>query len=778
MRDNGRHLWRRTPFVTGFAAFSVLIWIFLKGIGMKKTGLSIKTLKRSSVVAAFLLLVFLFLTVRIFLIQFLDFSRYQKKVVDQLTTESPVRAARGEILDAAGRVLATNRTVYRISLYPGIIARSEGDVANTIAEGLSALVAGLSAEKVHEHIGHTNELIRTVVRETDTETARAVLSFIAEHELDEMVAVEAVSDRYYPYESLAAQVLGFTGSDGQGLYGLELQYNSALAGVPGSYITARDSTGNELPNQYEAYVPATDGGTLHTTIDAYVQAVLEEQLERTMLESGAANRVCGIVMNVNTGAVLGMATAPSFDLNDPFTLNEYAQAEIRALGLKPGTEEYTKTKNALLLESWSNKAVTEIYMPGSTFKALTCSMVLEEDAVTNLEERFFCSGALAVADRLIHCHKVGGHGSLTFTEGLQNSCNPVMMTISARIGTTCFYQYVSSFGMLAKTGIDLPGEGNSIFHAESNFTALDLATASFGQNFKVSVLQMITAISAIANGGELVTPYVVERITDTDGNEVYHRNTEVKRRVISEDTAKTVATILEGGVSGDGGAKNAYVAGYRVAAKTGTSEKIGDDRSARIGSCVGFAPADDPQIAVIIVVDEPTCAVKYGSAVAAPYVGNVFEAVLPYLGVEPIYTEEELKNLTVTVPDLVGYSTSEAEKILAELGFSYQFKGEGATVTAQLPAAGTKVLQNGASLVLTCGEAQKSTEAAVPALVGLTATEANRLLLNSGFNIVIDGAKDYFKADKVVCAQSPAAGTVVPLGTAVTVSFPYDEKKE
>ncbi len=743
---------------------------------MKKAGLSTKTLKRSSVVAAFLLLVFLFLTVRIFLIQFLDFERYQKKVVDQLTTESPVRAARGEILDAAGRVLATNRTVYRISVYPAVIARAGEGVADTIAKGLSRLAKGITEEKVLEHLSHTRELIRTVVKETDTETATAVLKFISDEGLSEMIAVEAISDRYYPYESLAAQVLGFTGSEGQGLYGLELQYNTALAGIPGSYITARDSTGNALPNSYEAYVPAVNGGTLHTTIDAYVQAVLEAELEKTMLESGAKNRVCGIVMNVNTGAVLAMATAPAFDLNDPFALNAYAEAELAALGVRPGTEEYTKSKNALLLESWSNKAVTEIYMPGSTFKALTCSMVLEEDAVTNLEERFFCSGALAVADRLIHCHKVGGHGSLTFTEGLQNSCNPVMMTISARIGTTCFYNYVKTFGMLEKTGIDLPGEGNSIFHAESNFKELDLATASFGQNFKVSILQMITAISSIANGGELITPYLVERIEDANGNEVYRHEVEVKRRVISEETAKTVATILEGGVSGDGGAKNAYVAGYRVAAKTGTSEKIGDDRSARIGSCVGFAPADDPEIAVIIVVDEPTCAVKYGSVVAAPYVGNVFEAVLPYLGVEPIYTDAEAENLTVTVPNCVGYTAAEAEKALSALGISCELKGEGDSVTAQVPAAGSKILKKSAAVVLSLGDRESRHEGEVPNVVGLAASEANLLLQNSGFNITIAGAKDYFKADKIVSAQMPAAGTVLPYGTAVTVYFPYEEK--
>ncbi len=745
---------------------------------MQKKGVSVRTLRRSSVVAIFLLLCFLFLAVRIFFIQFFDFGRYQQKVLDQLTTRSTVRAARGAILDSAGRVLATNRTVYRISLYPSVIADADEKTRELIVRGLSESVEGLSADKVREHLSHTNELMRTVVRETDHDTASGVVAFVAEHKLSEMIAVEAVSDRYYPYGSLAAQVLGFTGSDAQGLYGLELQYNTALSGVAGSYITARDSTGNRLPNQYEAYLPAVDGATLNTTIDAFVQAVLEKELEATMIESGAANRTCGIVMDVNTGAILAMATAPTFDLNDPFTLNAYAEAELNALGLLPGSEEYTKTKNALLLESWSNKAVTEIYMPGSTFKALTCSMVLEEDAVTNLEERFFCSGALTVADRLIHCHKVGGHGSLTFTEGLQNSCNPVMMTISARIGTACFYEYVSSFGLLEKTGIDLPGEGNSIFHAKSSFTGLDLATASFGQNFKVSILQMITAISAVANGGKLVTPYVVESIVDAGGNTTYRHETQIRRQVISAETAKTVSKILEGGVSGDGGAKNAYVAGYRVAAKTGTSEKIGDDRNARIGSCIGFAPADDPKIAVIIVVDEPTDGSKYGSVVAAPYVGNVFEAVLPYLGVEPSYTDEEQANLTVTVPNLMGYRKEEAAKLLETVGISYRLVGEGGVVTAQAPAAGSKVLQKGACVALTLGSEEQESLVTVPELIGLTAAEANRLLVDQGFNVAIGGAKDYFKVDKTVMGQFPAAGTALPVGSVVTVYFPYEEKRE
>lgn len=661
---------------------------------------------RTSLATIFLTVAFLALTVRVFAIQIFDFSRYQQKVIDQMTTESAIRAPRGEILDAMGRVLATERTVYRISVYPSLIYKNDksGALGERLAGGLAAVLGHADASRVAAHLTHKNELERTVVAEAELSLANAVLGFIKENRYYDYIAVQAIADRYYPYHDLAAQVLGFTGGDGQGLYGLELAYDTALAGKNGALVTARDAKGNVMPNRYEAYEEAIPGNTLHTTLDAYVQAVLEEQLETTMIESGAMNRVCGIVMNVKTGAILAMATAPTFDLNAPFELNDYAAAELAALGLDPSGEEYAKAKNALLLESWSNKAVSEIYMPGSTFKTLTCSMVLEEGAVTNLAEGFYCSGSLQVADRCIHCHKVGGHGSLTFAEGLQNSCNPVMMTIAARIGTDKFYQYVRDFGLLEKTKIDTVGEGNSIFHAASSFTELDLATASFGQNFKVSVLQMITAVSAVANGGKLLTPYLVERITDTAGNTVFQHEVTVRREVISEKTARTVSEILAGGVAGEGGAKNAYVAGYRVAAKTGTSEKIGDDKSARIGSCIGYAPADDPEIAVIIVVDEPTSAVRYGSVVAAPYVGNVFAAVLPYLEVEPVYTEEEQKNKTVTVPDLAGLSRENAEALLRDTPFAVRFEGEGDTVCAQLPRAGTSVSETGATLVLTLGD--------------------------------------------------------------------------
>ena len=738
-----------------------------------------KTLKRAVFVAVFLAIAFLLLSARIFAIQFFGFERYQQKVLDQMTTESPVRAARGEILDATGRVLATNRTVYRVNLYPNVIAKAENaeEMAKKIATGLADLLPSVSYDKIMEHISHKTSLERTVARSVDREIAVKILDFVKEEGLADMLSVDAVTTRYYPYEALASQVIGFTGSDGQGLYGLELQYNRMLSGTDGSYITARDSMGNEMPNSYEAYIAAVDGGTLHTTLDAYVQAVLEEEIETAMIESGAQNRVCGVVMDVNTGAILAMATSPGFDLNDPFTLSEDYAKILAAQGLSEQDEGYSALKNQLLLEMWSNKASTEIYMPGSTFKILTCAMVLEEDAVIDLNERFYCSGSLQVADRTIRCHKKGGHGSITFEEGLQNSCNPVMMTIAARVGCDKFYEYVQAFGLLEKTGVDLPGEGNSIFHSASSFTPLDLATASFGQNFKISVLQLISAIAAVANGGELLSPYLVESVTDAEGNCIYSHEKTVRNTVISKETAQTICEILAGGVAGDGGAKNAYVAGYRVAAKTGTSEKIGDDREARIGSCVAFAPADAPEIAVLIVVDEPTEGSKYGSVVAAPYVANVLERILPYLGVQASYTESEQEAMMLRVPDCTGWSVEKAALMLSAGGFSCRIEGDGAFVTGQIPAAGGTVLQAGASITLTTGKGKESL-IVVPNVVGMSAAEANKALINAGFNVKVVGAKDYLKSNKTVIEQSCVAGAELPHGTVVVIRFGYEESTE
>lgn len=750
---------------------------------MAPNSISTGAIRRSTIIGLIVALVFLILLVRILLIQTVDFDRYQSKVLDQLTTESVINADRGNIYDSNGVLLATNITTYRIFISPkGIVSYDKtyglesGTTAKNIAEGLSSILRedyGVTYDAVMKHAEHTRVLDRTVARNVDEQTTEKIRIFIDENKYNDQIYAEATSTRYYPQGSLAAHVLGFTSSDGNGLYGIELQYNEQLSGTAGKYITARDSSGNEMPYEYESYIPAQNGYHVATTINSYVQAVLEEQLEATLIESGAGNRVCGIVMDVNTGAILGMATAPSFDLNDPWALNDYSLTELNNSGLSEQSEEYLALKRELLLETWSNKAITEIYMPGSTFKIITVSMSLEEK-LANFTEKFYCSGAFSVAGRTIHCHKVIGHGSLTLAGGLQQSCNPVMMTLGARIGTDRFYNYVKQYGYLERTGIDLPGESGSIFYPKATFSEIDLAVSSFGQNFKISAIQHISAISAVANGGNLLEPYIVEKIYDEKGNTIYQHAVETKRQVISEEVCAYLAEMLEEGVSGDGGAKNAYVPGYRVAAKTGTSEKIGDNKELRIGSCVAYAPADDPQVAVIIIVDEPSIGSLYGSTVAAPYVGNVMADILPYLGVEAVYTEKELENMAVEVPNFCYWTTSLAKTYAENLGLDVEIRGEGNYILKQSPAAGTSMEQSNGKIILYASQNEVQKEYVVPDVMGRTAAAANSMIVNAGFNIKIEGTRNYLSGvGAVVVSQSPEAGTKAEEGSVVTVTFRY-----
>ncbi len=744
-----------------------------------------QTLKRATVIGGIIVSAFVFLLIRILLLQTVGYERYRDKVQNQITTEAEVVADRGKIYDRNGVLLATGITNYRVFIAPRIIAEVSED------EGLmyDALIAGglcdildVDYDHILKQTTYTKYLDRTLARNVDEETAAKVRKFIADNDLENMVFLQAGTRRYYPNGSLACHALGFTGSDGSGQYGLELTYNSVLAGTNGRYITARDSHGNEMPYEYQSYIEAQDGHSIVTTLDVHIQSALEEQLRTTYIESGGQNRATGIVVDVKTGEVLAMATYPSFDLNDPRALNEDSQATLDAAGLLADSEEYNKLRQELQLETWSNKAVTEVYMPGSTFKVVTASMAYEENLI-NPSEHFYCPGYHVVLGRKMRCHKTNGHGSQTFAEGLQNSCNPVLMMIGGRIGRERFYNYFRSFGYLDKTGIDLPGEGNSIFYQEGKFSELDLATASFGQNFKVSPIQQIMAISAVANGGYLLTPRMVREVQDSEGNVIKRYETEQKRQVVSTATAKQLATILEQGVSGGAGAKNAYVAGYRVAAKTGTSEKI--DKKNETGveyyvcSCVGFAPADDPEIAVLILVDEPTKGVLYGSYVAAPYLANVMRDVLPYLGVEAVYTDKELANMAVTAPSLVGWYASVAETTANDRGFTVEIVGEGSIVRSQSPAAGTVVESANAKIILYTESDHEVTTVTVPNVLDKSAVSANELLATYGLNIRIEGTNNYLSGSGAVAIdQSPAAGTEVEPGTVVTVTFRNKEAED
>ena len=433
---------------------------------------------------------------------------------------------------------------------------------------------------------------------------------------------------------------------------------------------------------------------------------------------------------------------------------------------------------------WSNKAVSESYIPGSTFKIVTTSMALSEKVVTP-DTPYYCNGYETFAGHKIHCYKITGHGPISMGEGLQQSCNVVFMNTGLKLGMAAYQKYFGAFGYLEKTGIDLPGESGSIFNMQST---IDLVIYAFGQNFNVTPIQQICAIATVANGGTLMTPYLVSSIKDNNGNVIYSHTPEVKRQVLSEDVCKTVAEILEDGVSGDGGARNAYVAGYRVAAKTGTSEKkdssnIPIDVERYVVSTVGFAPADDPKLAILLIVDEPTEPPLYGSTIAAPYVGKLFEQILPNVeGVEPEYTESEAKSLSITTPDYSSakwWSPSTAKEYAEKLGFEVEVVGSGSIVTGQIPAAGSMVLKSSAKLILYTGNEEPVDTVTVPKITGKTAAAANQTLINSGLNIKIEGSKYYHEGGvATVESQFPEAGEVVPAGTVVTVNFGYYEDKD
>ena len=757
----------------------------------EKIRISTKLVVRSYILFAVIIIAFVLLALRIFTIQTVNFDYYQQKVINQLTTESTVYSNRGVIYGADGVKLAANISAYRIFIAPSniraAVAESTGEDAKNyddiISRGLSEILGekyGITYDTVAEMIEKKKgSLDATVVRLADGDSADLVLDFVSKNGLEDMVLVEASSKRYYPYGNVASHVLGFTGTDGTGLYGLEYQYNTQLAGTPGRYITARDSYGRELPFEYKSVIDAVDGYDVHTTIDLKIQMILEEQLRATFEECRPECGAAGVVMNVKTGAVLAMGVYPDFNCNDPRTLDDYYEGLLGASGYAEGSAEYNTLKKELQMKMWSNKVLTDPYMPGSTFKIITTSVALEENAA-KVDEKFYCAGYLQVANRKIHCYHVRGHGSLTLGEGLQQSCNPVMMTVGMRIGQEKFYNYFRQFGYLGKTGIDLPGEGDTTFWDEDKFGIVDLAVASFGQNFRISMINHITALSAVANNGNLLTPYVVDKLTDGDGNVVWKHKTETRRQVISTTVSKTVSDILERGVSGNGGAKNCYIPGYKIAAKTGTSEKIGDaDKNARIGSCVAYAPADDPEIAILIVVDDPKVGTRFGSMIAAPYIANCLAEMLPYLGYEPQYTAEEAAALDVTVGEYRGRSPAVTRNMIKELGVECIMIGDGDRVTSQVPSAGAVLSGQNGKIIIYLGDSAPEADVKVPNVSKLSAAAANKLITDAGLNIKIEGSKSHaLGGEALVVSQYPAAGESVARGSVVTITVRFTDGED
>lgn len=713
---------------------------------------------------------------RLFQLQIIDYDKYQNKVINNIQRYTTLKAERGEIYDANMTKLASNYTVYRVFISPRDIEKS--GKAELIAKGLSEIL-DVDYDKIIALTQKTHRADETVLKKATEEQADAVRAFILANNLKLQVHLEAGSARYYPFSSLASNVIGVVGTD-QGLSGLELEYNSFLKGESGKYITSKDAQGGQMPGKYDTYIDASNGANLVTTIDVTIQRALENQVKQAYLDSKPLNRVTGIVMDCDTGAILGMATYPSFDLNAPYQLDASSQGKLENSGLDPESTEYSKYRTELLYSLWRNKAVSELYEPGSTFKVITSAMSLEEGVVSP-NEGFYCSGSYKVPGypNPIHCHRTKGHRSVTFTTGLQASCNPVMMTLSLRLGQNTFYKYFESFGMTSKTGVDLPGEAGGIYSSKTDFTDVSLAVYSFGQTFKVTPLTQLTAINTVANGGNLLTPYVVDKIIDDDGNILMQHETIVKRQVVSKSVCDTLAVILEGGVSSkNGGAKNAYVAGYKIAAKTGTSEirDLADpdgNFSYRIGSCAAYAPADDPQISVIFVTDTPTSSVKYGSTVAAPYIAALLDEVLPYIGIERNYSEAELKKIKTTLSNYVGWSKEDTISAVVNRGIEYEIRGNGDVITYQVPAKGQEIMKNDGKVIFYTGSSTPVANKTVPDVVGQTATSANKTLSNRGFNVIINGAANTTSAEAYVISQSITPGTLVTEGTVVTITVRY-----
>ena len=730
------------------------------------------TQRRAAAILLIFSMVSMYLLYAIFRLGYLNYEYYKDKTFDQVTTSSVLKAKRGNIYDSNMNILAESNTVWRVFVSTKDIKTAEKrdglDYARLISDGISPILA-LDSEKIYNKIKNSSVLDVTIKKSVEESEYEKVIKFIRDNSLESLLLTEAETSRFYPGGTLAAHVLGFTGNDNQGLYGLEYYYDDILSGTDGYYVYAKDAGGRTLDTEYSDYFPAEDGYSIVTTIDSYIQSELESIIEYARINHGVQNRVAGVVMDTSSGAILAMATTSPFDPNDPFTLDEQSLTKLNESGLIVGTDEYKAYKNELMQIMWSNKAISETYEPGSTFKIVTVSAALDMGVATP-SSQFSCNGYKQIGGWRIKCHKTTGHGSgFDLAYGLQMSCNPCMMTLSEKIGADSFYDYVERFGYFEKSGIDLPSEASTIFHKKENIGSTELATASFGQRFKVSIINHLTAISAVANNGKLVTPYVVDKIIDSDGKIISQHEPVIKRSVVSEDVAKTVSDILIKGVNGDGGAKNAGVIGYDIAAKTGTSQKfdILDENGnsyLRIGSTVAYAINGDSGISMIIVVDEPTSTVKYGSVVAAPYISMLMEKILPYL--EYKSTAEDIN---YTVDNYIGMNINTAKNILDSKKIEYEVIGNGTTVMYQTPF-GSDIITCTLSKILLYTDNKSENKIIVPNLVGKTLHDAIKDAINAGLNIrlINSGVGEPFSDDTVI-EQSLLPNSEVEPGTVITL---------
>lgn len=678
-------------------------------------------------------------------------------------SDTQIAAERGTIYDSNMNVLAKSASAWLVYINPSQI--KDDTQKELVVNGLSQIL-GVDADSVRTKAEKTKTGYQKIAGEVETDVKEALEAYIdenKENKLSTIIGIDPDTKRYYPYSSFASTIIGFTNSDDQGVGGIEMQYDDDLTGVSGRIITAKNAQQGSMSSDYETTYDAKPGESLVLTIDEVIQYYLEQGLEQALVDTGA-KYAYGIVIDTDTGAILGMTSKPDFDLNNPRKISNAALSETIA-AITDDTQRAQETTNALYAQ-WRNRTISDTYEPGSVFKTVVVSAALEE-GVVDLNTTYTCTGGIQVADNYQRCWKPGGHGHETLTQGLMNSCNPFFITIGQALGEERFYKYFEAFGFTEKTGIDLPAEAKPVagktYHALESMGISELSSSSFGQTFQVSPIQMITAVNTIANGGKLMQPYVVDSKLDSDGNVVYKTTPTVKRQVISEKTASTVADMMEQVVS-IGTGKNAYVAGYHVAGKTGTSEKIGIE-GAYIASFAGFAPADNPEISILIAIDEPT-GEHGGGAVAAPIAGMLLEKIMTYLNVEPQYEDNELSNISSVAPSLVGKSVGDAKVSAAK--FTVKVVGSGTKVISQTPAAGQQMRTGGVIVVYTEENAAKQT-ATVPNLCNMSMSQANSAAVNAGFNIRLSGTTN--SGEVLSYKQSVNAGEEAEIGSVITVYF-------
>lgn len=721
-------------------------------------------LKRILIMAVVIIFLMTTTVARVFYLTIVRGEELSEKAETQQLKDTEITAMRGTIYDSNGNVLAQSASVWNVFIDPLNIKDKQRDL---IVDEFANLFGYDADEKkeFYDRTTHQNHY-ELVEKKVENNIKEKLSKFVSKNELGGCIGTEQTTKRYYPYGTLASSVIGFTGADDQGLSGIEAYYDEQLTGTNGRIITAKDAKSNNIANDYETSIAATDGDSIALTINQTIQYYLEKGLRETMNEYQAKGAY-GVVMNCNTGAVLAMSSLPDYDCNEPYKLTYSKDKKaIKKLSDKTAKQE---AESAAVQNQWRNFTVSDTYVPGSVFKTFVASAALEENVV-NLNTTYNCTGSIQVDKYKMKCHYHPGHGTQTLTQGLENSCNPFFITIGQKLGVHNYFKYFDAFGFTQKTNIDLPGEASPQYYKEDQYGIVELSSASFGQTNSLTPIQVCTGLCAIANGGKLLQPYLVSSIADANGKTVKKTQTKEIRQVISADTSEKVRKMMKSVVD-NGTGKNGYVAGYSVGGKTGTSTKLGESKNGEgdkyIVSFGAIAPSDDPEIAMLIIVDEPNQDLG-GGALCAPIAAQVTQEAMNVLGIEPKYNDSEMKDLSKQTPNVVGKSLDEAKKTLEENNLNFVVVGDDSTVTRQCPS-GADTIPNGGTVYLYTDDSEKQT-VNVPNFSGLTVNEAKDLASSSNLNIQIAG-NSMSSGTVVAYRQSEETQAKVEKGTVVTVTF-------